>query len=102
MVVVTFCSDLGVQENKIKSVTFSIVSQSIRYEVMEPDAMIFIFWILSFKPDFSLSSFTFLKKLFNSSFFSAITVVSSAYLRLLIFIPASWFQVVFHPAQDFS
>ena len=44
--------------------------------------------MLSFKPYFSLSSFTFIKRLFSSSLFSAITVVASAYLRLLIFLPA--------------
>ena len=38
----------------LKSVTVSIVSPSICYEVMGPDAMIFVFWVLSFKPDFSL------------------------------------------------
>ena len=58
-------------------------------EVMGPDAMIFIFWTLSFKPTFSLSSFTFIKKLFSSSLLSAIRFVSSAYLRLLIFLPAN-------------
>ena len=42
--------------------------------------------MMSFKPAFSLSSFTFIKRLFSS--FSAIRVVSSAYLRLLIFLPA--------------
>ena len=45
------------------------------------------FWMLSFKPAFSLSSFTFIKRLFSSSSLSAIRVVSSAYLRLLIFLP---------------
>jgi len=45
------------------------------------------FWMLSFKPTFSLSSFTFIKRLFSSSSLSAIRVVSSAYLRLLIFLP---------------
>ena len=54
---------------------------------MGPDAMIFVFWMLSFKPTFSFSSFTFIKRLF-SSLLSAIMVVSSAYLRLLIFLPA--------------
>ena len=34
---------------KIKSVTVSIVSPSICQEVMGPDAMIFVFWMLSFK-----------------------------------------------------
>ena len=45
--------------------------------------------MLSFKPTFSLSYFTFIKKLFNSSSLSAIRVVSSAYLRLFIFLPAT-------------
>ena len=40
--------------------------------------------MLSFKATFSLSSFTFIKKIF-SSLLSAIRVVSSAYVRLLIF-----------------
>ena len=55
---------------------------------MEPDAMILVFWMLSFKPTFSLSSFTFIKSLFSSSSLSAIRVLSSAYLRLLIFLLA--------------
>ena len=41
-----------------------------------------------FKPTFSLSSFTFIKGLFSSFLLSAVRVVSSAYLRLLIFLPA--------------
>ena len=70
------------------AVTVSIVSPSICHELMGPDAMILVFWILSLKPTFSLSSFTFLKRLFSSSLLSAIRVVSSAYLRLLIFLLA--------------
>ena len=73
---------------KIKSDTVFTVSPSICHEVMGPDAMILVFWMLSFKPTFSLSSFTFIKRLFSSSSLSAIRVVSSAYLRLLIFLPA--------------
>ena len=42
--------------------------------------------MLSFKPAFSLPSF--IKRLFSSSSLSAIRVVTSAYLRLLIFLPA--------------
>ena len=53
---------------------------------MAPDVMIVVFWILSFKPTFSLSSFTFIKGLICSYLLSAISVVSSAYLRLLIFL----------------
>jgi len=73
---------------EIKSLTVSIVSPSICHEVMGPDAMILVFWMLSFKTTFSLSSFTFIKRFFSSSSLSAIWVVSSAYLRLLIFLPA--------------
>ena len=72
---------------KIKSATFQL-SPCICHEVMGLDAVILIFWMLSFKPTFSLSSFTFIKRLFSSSLLSVIRVVSSAYLRLLIFLPA--------------
>ena len=76
------------EPKKRKSVTVSIVSPFICHEVMRPDAMLLIFSMLNFKPNFSLSSFTFMKRLFSSSLLSAIRVVSSAYLRLLIFLPA--------------
>ena len=76
------------EPQKIKSETVSTVSPSIWHEVMGPDAMILVFWMLSFKPAFSLSSFTFIKRLFSSSSLCAIRVMSSAYLRLLIFFPA--------------
>ena len=81
-------STVILEPKKIKSVTVSIVSPSICHEVMGPNAMILVFWMLSFKPTFSLSSFTFIKRLFSSSSLSAMRVVSSAYLRLLIFLPA--------------
>ena len=55
---------------------------------MGPDAMVLVFCMLSFKPTFSLSSFTFIKRLFNSSSLSAIRVMPSVYLRLLIFLLA--------------
>ena len=52
---------------KRKSVVISTVAPSICHEVMGPDAMILVFWMLSFKPTFSLSSFTFIKRFFSSS-----------------------------------
>ena len=61
------------EPKKIKSLTVSTVSPSIYHEVMGPDAMIFVFWMLNFKPAFSLSSFTFIKVLFSSSLLSAIS-----------------------------
>ena len=80
MAELTICSDFGAQKNKVRH-CFPIIC----HEVMGSDAMIFIFWMLSFKPTFLLSSFTFIKRLFSSSL-CATRVVSSAYLRLLIFL----------------
>ena len=56
-----------------------------------------VFSMLNFKPAFALSYFTLIKKLFSSSLFYAIKVVSSAYLRLLIFL-----LVILTPACDSS
>ena len=66
---------------KIKSATVSTVSPSICHEMMGLDAMIFVFLMLSFKPTFSLSSFTCIKRLFNSSSLSAIRVVILTKIR---------------------
>ena len=49
------------EPKKIKSDTVSTVSPSISHEAVGPDAMIFVFRMLSFKPTFSLSSFTFIE-----------------------------------------
>ena len=73
------------ESKKIKPVTRSIVSPYICHEVTGPYAMILVFRMLSFKPAFSSSSFT--KKQVFSSLLSATTVVSSAYLKLLILLP---------------
>ena len=64
---------------------------------MEPDAIILAFSMLSSKPGFSLSFFTLINRLFSSSLLSAMRVVSSAYLRLLILLPA-----ILIPACDSS
>ena len=69
MAAVTICSDFGAQKNQV---WHCFVSPSISHEVMEPDAMILVFWMLSFKLTFLLSSFTFIKRLFSSSSLSAI------------------------------
>ena len=87
MVATTTCRDFGAPP-KIKSDPVSTVSPSIFHEVMGPDAMILVFWMLSFKPTFSFSAFTFTKRLFSSSLLYAIRVVSSAYLRFLMFLLA--------------
>ena len=86
MAAVTICSDFGAQKNKVWHCFHCF--PSICHEVMGLDAIIFVFLMLSFKPTFALSFFTFIKRLFSSSSLSAIRVVSSAYLRLLIFLLA--------------
>ena len=75
------------EPKKIKSVTVSIVSPSICHEVVGLDAMILLFWMLSFKPAVLLS-FILIKRLSSCSLLSAIRVVLFAYLRLLIFLLA--------------
>ena len=87
MAAVTICSNFGAQENKAYHCfcCFPIFC----HKVMVPDAIFLVFWMLSFKPPFSLSCFTFIKRLFCSSLLSAIRVVSSAYLMLLIFLLAN-------------
>ena len=81
----TVRSNFGDQENKIchNKICFF---PPICHEVMGLDAMILVFWMLNFKPAFSLYSFTLIKRLFSSYSLSAIRVVSSAYLRLLTFL----------------
>ena len=93
------CSDFRAQENKICHCFHFL--PSICHEVMGPDAIIFIFWMLNFKPAFSLSCFTFIKGLFTSSSLSATRVVSSAYLRLLLFL-GSLDSSLIHPARHFT
>ena len=87
MAAVTVCSDFGVQENKVCH-CFHFFSPFICHKVMGPDAMIFVLWMLSFKLAFSLSFFTFMKRLFSSHLLSGIRIVSSACLMLLIFLLA--------------
>ena len=86
---------------KIKSPTVTTVSPSICHEVMGTDAVILVFWMLSFKPSFSLLFFTFIKRLFSYSSLSAIMVVSSAYPRLLIFLPAILIPACASPSPAF-
>ena len=62
---------------KIKYLTVSTVSPSICHEMMGPNAMILVFWMLSFKPTFSLSSCTFIKRLFSSSSLPGGTMVKN-------------------------
>ena len=63
--------------------------------------MILVFWMLSFNSVFSLSSFTFIKRIFSSSSLSAIRVVASI-SEVIDILPIIWFQLVLHPAWHFA
>ena len=83
---------------KIKSATVSLY---IYHEVMGPDAMILVFWMLSFKPTFPHSSFTFFKRLFSTS----LSTVRWCHLHIWgywYFSWQAWFQLVILPAHRFS
>ena len=86
MAAVSICSDFGTQENKICH-CFHYFPIYLPWSD-GTGTIIFIFWMFNFKPAFSFSSFTFINRLFHSSLLYAIRVVSSAYLRLLIFLLA--------------
>ena len=72
------------ESKKIKSATVFTLSPSICHEVMGQEAIILVFWMLRFKPAFSLSSFHLHQRALFSLLLSAIG--SSAYLRLLTFL----------------
>ena len=86
MAAVTICSDFGAPQNKFSHCfhSFSIylpLSDGTRcYDLC--------FLNVELQANFSLSSFIFIKRLFCSFSLSAIRGVSSAYLRLLIFLLA--------------
>ena len=96
-IAVTICSDFGSQENKICQ-CFHFFPIYLSFQVMGLEAMILVFWVLrgfflfvfvrvlSFKPAFPLSSLPLSRGSLLS--LSAIGVISSAYLRLLIFLLA--------------
>ena len=81
-------STVILEPKKRKFVYASNFCPSICHKVMGPDTMILVLLIFHFKPAFSLSSFTILKRFFSSSSLSAVRVVST-YLRLLLFLLAT-------------
>ena len=84
------------EPKKVESVTVSI-SPPPKYLPWSDATRFHDLRFLNVKPAFSLFYFTFIKRLFSSSLLSAIKVVSSACLRLLIFLPA-----ILIPACDSS
>ena len=83
---VTIWSDFGAQENKVCHCLHCFPIYLPRSDETRCHDLSFKCWVLS--QFFSLSSFTFIQRLFISChLFSAIRVVSYVYLRLLIFLP---------------
>ena len=64
MAAITILSDFRARKNKV-SHCFPCFPNYLPWSD-RTDAMILVFWMLSFKPTFSLSSFTFIKRLFCS------------------------------------
>ena len=101
------------EPKKIKSVTVFMVSLSIYHEVMGQDAMALVFWMLSFKATFLLSSFIFIIfHHFSSSSFSFTLLFSSSLLSAIgwcylhiwgywYFSQQFWFQLVLHLSWNF-
>jgi len=87
MASVTICNDFGAPKNIVSHcfhclpIYFPWSDRTRCHDLSFLNVEFFI----NVKPTFSLSSFTFIKRLFSSSSLSAIRVV---YLRLLIFLPA--------------
>ena len=89
------------EPKKIKSVSVSAFSPSVCHEVMGPDAMIFVFWTLSFKPGFSL---LFHPHQERGSLFLQFLPTEWYHLHIWgcwYFSQNSWFQLMIHPAQHF-
>ena len=90
------------EPKKRKPITTSTFSAYICHAAMGPDAMILVFLIFSLKLALSLSSFTLINRLFSPSLLSTTIVVSSAYLRLLMFLPPILILACNLSAWDFS
>ena len=99
MAAITVCSDCGAPKNKV-SHCFHCFPIYLLWSV-GPDAMILVFWMLSFPPAFSLSSFPFIKRLFCSSLLSAVSVMSLHIWGYWYFSQQSWFQLIISSSQAF-
>ena len=86
MAAITICSDFRAQKNSLTLFPLFPHLFPMKWWDRMPWSSFSECWAIS--QLFPLSSFTFIKRLFSSSSLSAIRVVSSAYLRFLIFLPA--------------
>ena len=92
MAAVNVCSDFETQDNK-NCHCFHLFPNYLPWSDGTGCIDLCVFFFFFFKPTFSCSSFTFIKRLFSSSSLSAIRVLSSAYLKSLIFLLEILFSV---------
>ena len=90
------------EPKRIKSVNVSIFPPFICHEMLGLDAMILVFWMLSVKLVFSLSSFTFIKMLFSSSLICTLRWCHLPIWGCWYFSQQSWLQLVVHSAQHLT
>ena len=95
-------STVILKPKKIRSDTVSTFPSSICHEVIGPKAIIFIFWMLSFKPAFSLSSFILIKRLFIPLHFLTLECYHQRIWGCWYFSQHSWLQLVVYPAWHFA
>ena len=74
------------EPRKIKSATVSTVSPLIHHEVMGPDAMILVYWMLNFKP----------------AFHSPLSPSSLGSLFPIYFLPLEWYHLHIQGCWHFS
>ena len=100
MAAVTICSDFGASKNIVCHCFHSFPHLfAMKWWDQMPWSSFSECWVLS--QFFPLSSFTFIKRLFSSSSLSTIRVASSAYLRLLIILPAILIPVCASSSPEF-
>ena len=80
-----------------KKIKFITISLSVCPDVIKPATMSLVFWVLNFKPAFSLSFFTFISRLFTFSLFSAIKWYHLHIWGYGYFSQLSWCQNMVHP-----
>ena len=89
------------EPNKMKPVTVSTVSPSICHEVMGLDAMILVFWMLSFMSTFSFPSFTYYGQ-FQITNMISVSLQNSWKFKSTLVSRANWLQLPLHQLHPFT
>ena len=93
MTTVTICSNFGAPKNEVCH-CFHCSPICLRWSDGS-GCLFLVFWMMSFKSGFSISSFTFIKRLFSSSLFFECWVLSQLFHSIQI-----WIVSIFHYYLD--